>query len=106
MFTAFPADARPSSLPTAIVGAALSLVLLTACSASATRSGGHPELDYAAFYHRRCGACHVPFHPSAYDDATWEENVHHYGPRAGIPPEQRPPLIAWLQARNVDATGR
>ena len=76
------------------------LILLPGCETMGSFIRADGTLDCETLYARRCSQCHALYAPSDYSDGEWVSKVNRYGPRAGVAPEYRPALIAWLQESN------
>lgn len=84
-------------------GPALAALVLCLSAGCVTTGGFIREdgsVDAQALYERRCAQCHALYRPRDFDDEAWAENVRRFAPRAGVRPEWRPALIAWLQQAN------
>jgi len=78
------------------------LILLSGCETMSPFVRADGTLDCQSLYTRRCSQCHALYDPSDYTDREWAQKVNRYGPRAGVRPDWRPQLIAWLQGANGD----
>lgn len=75
-------------------------MLLPACESTSPYVKDDGSIDCGILYARRCSQCHALYEPGLYTDAQWVQKVRRYGSRAGVAPQHRPQLIAWLQANN------
>lgn len=82
------------------VAALAIVILLPACETTGSFVREDGSLDCQALYTRRCSQCHALYDPDDYSDEEWVSKVRRYGPRAGVAPEHRGALIAWLQDSN------
>ena len=90
----------------ALACAMVSAALLASCEMTGSFLREDGTVDYALLYSRRCSQCHALYAPTDYSDEEWGRNVRRYGPRAGIAPHLRPPLIEWLRSANGGAGGQ
>ncbi len=80
---------RPSL---AVPAGLLAAWLLAACAAT-TPSG---PVDAEAVYRARCALCHPAWAPTHLSPAEWPRFVRRYGPRAGLRPDERDAVLAYL----------
>lgn len=83
---------RPS---TRILGGLALAAALAAC-ASAGPAGPPGPVDAAKVYRARCALCHPPWHPTDFTPAEWPRYVRKYAPRAGLTPDERDAVLAYL----------
>jgi hypothetical protein len=76
------------------------------CATTAAYQRADGSIDGRLVYERKCSQCHELWKPGDHSDAEWADAVASYGPRAGVRPEWRPALVAWLQEANDGAAGR
>jgi len=75
------------------LGAALAVALVAAACASAPPSG---PVDAATVYRARCALCHPPWAPTDFAPGEWPRYVRKYAPRAGLTPDERDAVLAYL----------
>lgn len=77
------------------IGIPLGLALAAALAACAS-SGPPGPVDAAVVYRARCSLCHPPWDPSHLSPAEWPRYVRKYAPRAGLTPDERDAVLAYL----------
>lgn len=78
--------------------AGLALWAGSAGCASQPLRPGDPGIG-EALYASRCTGCHRFYQPEEYDRAMWRVIVRRMAPDAGLNPQQREDVLAWLLPR-------
>jgi mono/diheme cytochrome c family protein len=80
------------------------LALATACATtSGSGGGGGPEATGQRLYREHCGSCHRLRDPAEQTRDRWAWALRKFGDRAHLSEQERPLVLAYLQAHAKDA---
>ncbi len=89
-------------LAASLLSAALALACATT-SGSGSGGGGGPEAAGQRLYREHCGSCHRLRDPAEQTSERWAWALRRFGDRAHLAPQDRPLVLAYLQAHAKDA---